>query len=1777
MIVPALEDAASFPPPVPPAARQEEPPDVSINDIPRELAERAHMGTSHVPDRRGQQVRDGYLEHMRRVWHALQRRARDEAELTQALALFRQYRVDWLKRQREVLSARAGLVSTLVAGPSRFPVRQQAKRSQVYEKRVNEFLDWDERRQRAMLHEVRPSEPRVISSDRSDAVELLQRKVEAGRVLQQRMRAANQIIRRKLPDEQKIEQLGTLGIKPGSAAELLKKDFAGRIGFPDYELTNNLANIRRMEQRIAELQQERARPADSFTFDGGRVEENTDKNRVQIFFDSKPSFEVRERLKRSGFRWAPSDGAWQRQRNEAARRAVAEVLGVVWPSAPAAAEASAPPEPLDADVVPFHPVREDVEGEESCHCGCKTGATDADTNAAELGTSLASVAGVPTDADLAEGRRLARELFATSPQTCPVPATPDRTPLGPVVARPDADALTWRELVLAAFSDQREMKCAAARVLEYLRAGGRILPSPGDPSLDLVTPPWKTKQLTTAAALERITSATRKVWVGLLNERQLDASRGPVNDYLAARLERRRLAVVAGAASTKIAEADLIETPRLVPGVGYRFASEDAWVSEWQPAMFQDTDVEGASFRSRSSLSGTGSGPGGGDYNIFALRDGGFAAQPASMSPPSRAYSDRNARARTEGEERASAPAAARARAERGPAPAKARAAAASKLRAAADTLHGRAEQELRRPRNTNTPRRAGIAAGIDQSARYQQAVADSMRRVADAVERGAAPHLHGVSSRTHVELLRGVLARLIPPREEQRGRLLTGEDVARAKYPWPDPWPDHYLGSLMKLEGERGLKDLAGKFRRLFQHADNRQSYALTDPRLIREFEELGEKVAKLDPWMSKRIKDEVADFHRVQRMGLDTPEKFRAALGEFLSCCYGRPQQEDPIKAAERALVGVRFPGFVPTPADLADEVVALAGLRPGMRVLEPSAGSGALAEAIQRAQPAVELDVIERQESLRDLLAAKGFRLIGRDFLEHDQGGYDAIIQNPPFEDNQDVAHVRHAFTLLKPGGVLVSIMSKGPFFRQGKIETEFVRWLESMGGTWRDNDEGAFLKSSRPTNVATVTVHVRRPTEVAHVPRTRPEYPIVPIPTYVAPRRPSLVERLRELGPREVLEFDAGGRRWSVFWNRDDLVLMRDDGEQETRYPGPESASIDIVKVLGPEAAERLAAERRAVREFRNEHEAEDPQGFARRGAAMDERIRRRDAAVDATLAGILAAVSDGPKTRGQLRGDHLDEAIARGLERGVLRYSNQFSAGHDQFERADQPWPPGPYRHVPAGPQPPPWPPQETTIVSTTRMPPKKAAKKKAAKKSTSSKSPAAKTAAREGKQAGAAAKTARREGKEAQAAAKKAEREGKQAQQAAKKAEREAKQAEQGAKKAEREAKQAERERAREAEVARAADRERREAERLAQRERTASAERPLTAHVAAIDPVTEEPVRASMLGAELRRGYMAEVPTPHGRVTVYVDPDDIDPRLSRFVVPAERAPKYLRAATEQAADQQRRRSHKTRTRVLPFRSTRNAVQEYMRNNGLYHSLNYAPDVETITEWMSRQEVKRGKRHVGLDQTEAGKRLKRLWRAGPKSGTTALLQYLFGKARRWDQVPWDRVTEFERYLGAAIGRNALDRGKTADITVTWRPEQISSGDLPSPSEYGRLAPELQEPVKNAYDAERFKDAVSRSTKALKDNERCLSKDAARMVRLRIRTFRKYVDQPWLAPEQLCAADPRYGGEVCSYDPLETYLQELEVCCKNGTCDRAVAARWLTDAREARVPSDDIPF
>jgi len=153
---------------------------------------------------------------------------------------------------------------------------------------------------------------RAIFSDDPEASEKLGAKVARLKERQRIMVEVNKRIK-------KGKSLADLGYSLEEEEKLKKGDFAGRVGFPDYAIRNNGANIRRLEQRLKQVEKKEteALPEDQI-INGIRIVENGDENRLQVFFPGIPSEDVRERLKRSGFRWSPSNGCWQRHRSNAA-------------------------------------------------------------------------------------------------------------------------------------------------------------------------------------------------------------------------------------------------------------------------------------------------------------------------------------------------------------------------------------------------------------------------------------------------------------------------------------------------------------------------------------------------------------------------------------------------------------------------------------------------------------------------------------------------------------------------------------------------------------------------------------------------------------------------------------------------------------------------------------------------------------------------------------------------------------------------------------------------------------------------------------------------------------------------------------------------------------------------------------------------------------------------------------------------------------------------------------------------------------------------------------------------------------------------------------------------------------------------------------------------------------------------------------------------------------------------------------------------------------------
>ncbi|MFC5393066.1 methyltransferase [Bosea vestrisii] len=162
-----------------------------------------------------------------------------------------------------------------------------------------------------------------------------------------------------------------------------------------------------------------------------------------------------------------------------------------------------------------------------------------------------------------------------------------------------------------------------------------------------------------------------------------------------------------------------------------------------------------------------------------------------------------------------------------------------------------------------------------------------------------------------------------------------------------------------------------------------------------------------------------------------------------------------------------------FDSTPVVVA-RIVELAQISPGASVLEPSAGLGAIAHAAAAAGAVV--TCVELDPSRAEVLKAEGFKVLAGDFLTFSHiGPFDLVLMNPPFAGQADIDHVRHAAAMLRPGGLLVAVMSAGVGFRQDRKATEFRAWLQDLGGSIESLPEGAFKASG--TSVRSVIVTVR----------------------------------------------------------------------------------------------------------------------------------------------------------------------------------------------------------------------------------------------------------------------------------------------------------------------------------------------------------------------------------------------------------------------------------------------------------------------------------------------------------------------------------------------------------------------------------------------------------------------------------------------------------------------------------------------------------------------------
>jgi hypothetical protein len=202
--------------------------------------------------------------------------------------------------------------SVMITGSPNFPVRKKEKQIAAWEtnyKRYKEIQKIPEKIKSIMYGSE------IIKSGDANAIEKLEQKLASLEKLQENMKQINAYYRKHKTldgcDVLEPEQIEKLKESMASSWRMEPKPFES------FALTNNNACINSTKKRLEALKKTKARENTETVIESKempfKVVENTDLMRLQILFDEKPGEQTRNILKSNGFKWAPSQSAWQRQ------------------------------------------------------------------------------------------------------------------------------------------------------------------------------------------------------------------------------------------------------------------------------------------------------------------------------------------------------------------------------------------------------------------------------------------------------------------------------------------------------------------------------------------------------------------------------------------------------------------------------------------------------------------------------------------------------------------------------------------------------------------------------------------------------------------------------------------------------------------------------------------------------------------------------------------------------------------------------------------------------------------------------------------------------------------------------------------------------------------------------------------------------------------------------------------------------------------------------------------------------------------------------------------------------------------------------------------------------------------------------------------------------------------------------------------------------------------------------------------------------------------------
>ena len=275
----------------------------------KQQAIQAHYGTSFSPEKRGENLITEFEAILINDLEKIKDATSEQKELY--ISKFKSLLSAWI-------SAKSRCLSTMIAGPSNFPVRRAEKANRSEHNRYEIFQYWREKALKGIIKSTLPE--KTFQTE----IERYKSELEGMKRNHELMKEGNKRIKEALKTGANIDKylIETFDIKPHML------DWAMKFGFG---LQNNNANIKRVEQRIKELEvKETIKDNENkeIAFDGGLIIFNYSIDRIQIKHNSKPDKIVIDNLKKNAFKWSPSQMVWQRQLTNNAIYAVKHFMNI---------------------------------------------------------------------------------------------------------------------------------------------------------------------------------------------------------------------------------------------------------------------------------------------------------------------------------------------------------------------------------------------------------------------------------------------------------------------------------------------------------------------------------------------------------------------------------------------------------------------------------------------------------------------------------------------------------------------------------------------------------------------------------------------------------------------------------------------------------------------------------------------------------------------------------------------------------------------------------------------------------------------------------------------------------------------------------------------------------------------------------------------------------------------------------------------------------------------------------------------------------------------------------------------------------------------------------------------------------------------------------------------------------------------------------------------------------------------------------------------------------